>query len=61
MADVFISYSSEDRERVRPLAEALEQRGLSVWWDRAQAAGDEYAWTIQKALDEARVVVVVWS
>jgi hypothetical protein len=61
MADVFISYSSEDRDRVRPLAEALEQRGLSVWWDRAQAAGDDYAWTIQKALDEARVVVVAWS
>lgn len=61
MADVFISYSSEDRERVRPLAEALEQRGLSVWWDRALAAGDDYAAVIQKALDEARVVIVAWS
>jgi tetratricopeptide (TPR) repeat protein len=61
MADVFISYSSEDRERVRPLAAALEQRGLSVWWDRTLAAGDEYASVIENALDAAGVVVVAWS
>jgi TIR domain len=61
MSDVFISYSSEDRERVRPLAQALEARGLSVWWDRALAAGDDYSAVIQKALDEAKAVIVVWS
>jgi tetratricopeptide (TPR) repeat protein len=61
MADVFISYASEDRERTRPLAEALEARGLTVWWDRVLAAGDNYAQTIQTALEEARSVVVVWS
>lgn len=61
MADVFISYSSEDRDRVRPLAQALEAKGLSVWWDRALAAGDDYSQVIQKALDEARAVIVVWS
>lgn len=61
MSDVFISYSSEDRERVRPLAHALEAKGLSVWWDRALAAGDDYSAVIQKALDEAKAVIVVWS
>jgi tetratricopeptide (TPR) repeat protein len=61
MADVFISYSSEDRDRVRPLAEALQKRGLTVWWDRALAAGDDYASVIARALSEAKAVVVVWS
>ena len=61
MADVFISYSSEDRDRVRPLAEALQKRGLSVWWDRALAAGDDYTSVIAKALGEAKAVIVVWS
>ncbi len=33
MADIFLSYASEDRERVQPLAEVLEGQGYSVWWD----------------------------
>jgi tetratricopeptide (TPR) repeat protein len=61
MADVFISYSSEDRERVRPLAEALMARGYSVWWDRQLAAGDDYASVIGQALSQAKAVVVVWT
>lgn len=61
MADVFISYASEDRERARPLAAALEARGLSVWWDRALAGGEDYANAIRRALDDAKAVVVLWS
>ncbi|MDX2235426.1 MAG: TIR domain-containing protein [Hyphomonadaceae bacterium] len=61
MADIFISYASEDRERVRPLAQALQARKLSVWWDRALAAGDDYSSVIEKALKEAKAVVVVWT
>ena len=41
MADVFISYASEDRDRVRPLAEALLSRGFNVWWDRSLSAGQD--------------------
>ncbi len=61
MADVFISYASEDRDRVRPLAETLQKRGLDVWWDRALAAGDDYAGVIARELDAAKAVIVVWS
>jgi len=61
MADVFISYASEDRDRVRPLAEALTGRGLSVWWDRALAAGDDYARVIERELSAAKAVIVVWT
>ena len=59
--DVFVSYSEADRERVRPLVEALERDDLSVWWDRRIAPGAGFDAEIQQALDAARCVLVVWS
>lgn len=61
MADVFISYSSADRARVGRVARALEQEGLSVWWDRALIPGDRYETEIDAALASAKAVIVVWS
>ena len=31
--DVFVSYKSEDRARLKPLFAALEAEGFSIWWD----------------------------
>ncbi|MEJ0059945.1 MAG: TIR domain-containing protein [Terricaulis sp.] len=61
MADIFISYSSEDRNRVRPLAEALQARGFDIWWDRSLAAGQDYASVIDRELRAAKAVIVVWT
>jgi tetratricopeptide (TPR) repeat protein len=61
MADVFISYASEDRDRVRPLAEALLARGFNIWWDRSLAAGQDYAAIIERELNSAKAVIVVWT
>jgi TolB-like protein/Tfp pilus assembly protein PilF len=61
MSDVFISYKAEDRSRVRPLVEALEADGLSVWWDAHIGGGDEWRDTIARHLDDAKCVIVVWS
>ena len=61
MADVFISYKAEDRRRVKPLREALQADGLSVWWDEQIGAGDAWRDTIEQQLDGARCVVVIWS
>jgi|CXWL01.1.fsa_nt_gi tetratricopeptide (TPR) repeat protein len=61
MADVFISYSSEDRNRVRPLAEALQARGFNIWWDRSLAAGQDFTTIIERELRAAKVVIVVWT
>ena len=61
MSDVFISYKAEDRGRVRPLVDALESDGLSVWWDAHIGGGDEWRDTIARHLDDARCVIVVWS
>ncbi|MEX0963771.1 MAG: TIR domain-containing protein [Pseudohongiellaceae bacterium] len=61
MAKLFISYSKEDRERVRKIAEALESKGLSVFWDRSIPTGLTWRSHIGKALDDSSCVIVVWT
>ena len=61
MADVFISYKAEDRPRVRPLVEALEAEGLTVWWDEQVGGGEAWRESIEQQLDGAACVIVVWS
>ena len=61
MSDVFVSYKAEDRRRIQPLVHALQADGLSVWWDEHIGAGDAWRETIERQLDEARTVVVIWS
>jgi tetratricopeptide (TPR) repeat protein len=61
MTDVFVSYASEDRERVREIVDSLENTGWSIWWDRRIDAGSAYDREIERAIDEAKCIVVVWS
>lgn len=61
MADVFISYASEDRERAAKLASALGERGWSVWWDRKIVAGQAFDHAIERELETAKSVIVLWS
>lgn len=61
MSDVFVSYKAEDRKRVQPLVAALEAHGLSVWWDAQIGGGDEWRRSIERELDAATCVLVVWS
>ena len=61
MTDLFISYKAEDRSRVLPLVAALEDQGLSVWWDEHIGGGDDWRETILRHLETARCVIVVWS
>jgi len=59
LADVFISCSRLDRDRVQPIAERLSSLGYSVWW----GPRDEHtrADEIERQFAEARAVVTVWS
>src|SRR4051812_11742263 len=62
MADIFISYASVDRPLVRRLADALETRGWSVWWDHHNLRGGQhFDLIIEEAISTAQVVIVVWS
>lgn len=59
--DVFLSYASEDRDRAGQVARGLEGCGWSVWWDRKIVAGEAFDQTIERQLESARCVVVLWS
>jgi len=61
MADIFISYAGEDRERAKVLAKALEDHGWTVWWDRPIATGKAFRLRTETAIEEAKCVVVLWS
>jgi TIR domain len=61
MADVFISYVSDDRALAAALARALELSGHSVWWDRNLHGGADFAAEIERELNAARAVIVLWS
>ena len=61
MADVFVSYVREDRDIAEKLASGLTAAGFSVWWDRHIRGGVEFAKEIERELDAARAVIVLWS
>jgi hypothetical protein len=61
MADIFISYSKADRDKVVLLAAYLEAEGWSVWWDTNLAVGTQYRDEIMRELSAARAVIVLWT
>lgn len=61
MADVFVSYARDDRDRVAPLVEAIVANGWSVWWDQEIGPGAAFRRVIEDELAAARCVVVVWT
>jgi adenylate cyclase len=62
MADIFISYSSKDRQKAEQLTELLSSAGLSVWIDR-QGIDVATSWTgeIVDAIDACKALIVLLS
>lgn len=61
--DVFISHASEDKASVaRPLHDALESRGITVWLDEAQMRiGHSLRRKIDEGIRSSRFGVVIFS
>ena len=61
MADIFISYKSEERALPEALASDLRAAGYSVWWDVDLVGGTAFRAQILEKLNAARAVIVIWT
>jgi hypothetical protein len=61
VADIFFSYSSQDRERVRRVRDALADKGFDVFWDQQTPAGIDWDTWIRGELTKSKCAVVFWS
>jgi hypothetical protein len=60
-ADVFLSYSREDGEQIRSLADELDGKHISVWYDRGLIAGQQYRDVLRQRIETVKAVVVLWT
>jgi adenylate cyclase len=62
MSDIFISYSSKDREQAEQLTELLCSAGLSVWMDQSGIeAAESWSESIVDAIDSCKAFIVMLS
>jgi hypothetical protein len=61
MAQIFLSYSSADRNRAEVLKDWFESLGWSVFWDREIPPGENWESYLFAHLDRAACVVVLWT
>ena len=60
--EVFISYSSQDYDRVMPLVDRLRSAGAAVWVDEGNIdAATLWSESIVKAINECRVLIMMVS
>lgn len=61
MSEVFISYSRDNQDVVRRLAEAVKGLGYDVWWDDQLPPHLAYGDVIAQKVGGAKAAIVVWS
>lgn len=61
MVDVFISYSRDNQDAVRRIAEAVKREGYAVWWDDELPPHLSYGDVITEKIGAAKAAIVVWS
>lgn len=60
--DVFLSYSSDDRDWASEIVAALKDSGVSTWFDAHEIVpGDRWQPRLEEALRESRVLILIVS
>jgi hypothetical protein len=53
-ADIFLSYSSKDGTQIESLADELEGKHISVWYDRGLIAGQPYRDVLRQRIETVK-------
>jgi TIR domain-containing protein/PAN domain-containing protein len=61
MTDIFFSYKSDDRERVRLVRDEFASLGFDVFWDQQVPAAVDWDTWIRQYLTQAKCAIVFWS
>src|SRR3984893_18465507 len=61
MARVFVSYAKSERDLTHAVAAHREAAGHTVWWDTELVSGETYRDVLDRELEAADVVVVIWT
>lgn len=61
MADIFVSYSRQDKARAAQFVELLEGFGWDVFWDQETRAGTLWPKVLEDELGLARCLLVLWT
>jgi hypothetical protein len=62
MADIFLSYSQQERAVAQTIVPLLTGEGWTVWWDAdGLSGGDLFRTVIERELSAAHCVLVLWS
>jgi WD40 repeat protein len=60
--DIFLSYSSQDKQKVKQLAENLHDDGVCVWFDEWEIEpGDDIFSKMQEGISLSRILVLIMS
>ncbi len=58
---MFLSYASADVSTAERVATTLTRAGYDVWWDRHLLSGERFQRTIERELNAAAAVLVLWT
>ena len=61
MADLFVSYSREDKARAAEIVHLLEDHGWDVFWDQEMRSGTLWPKVLEEELIKARCLVALWT
>ncbi len=59
--DIFLSYRRADQAVARKIVEALEARGVRIWWDQKIEGGEDWRDAIVDSLTRSSVLVILFS